>query len=221
MEFRIFQNLRMDRRHAVHRKAIVDIDVRHMYPVVPVDDPDALILRIFFPHFCIQFFYDRHQFRHHLLQIGKWPFLQRFRQNRVVCVGAGPAYHLNSLIHGESLILHQNPDQFRDHHGGMGIIDLDHAVIIKLSQILLLFLHLLQNKLGAVADHKVLLVDPQQIPCLIRVIGIQKQSQVLFDLFLVKTDTIFHNALIHRLNIKQMQLIDATVISHYVNVIKP
>ena len=54
----------------------------------------------------------------------------------------------------------------------MGIIDLDHTVIIELSQILLLFFQLLQNKLRAVADHKILLIDSEKISRLIGIIGI-------------------------------------------------
>ena len=172
MELRVFQNLRVDRRHAVHGKAVVDIDVRHVHLLVLVDDPYIFVLRIFLPYLLIQFLNNRHKLRHHFLQIFQRPFFQRLRQDRVICVSAGFAHHIDRLVHGKRLILHQYPDQFRDDHGGMGIIDLDHTVIIELSQILLLFFQLLQNKLRAVADHKILLIDSEKISRLIGIIGI-------------------------------------------------
>ena len=121
----------MDRRHAVHGKTIVDIDMRHMYLIVLIDDPYILILRVFLPHPLIQFFDNRHKLGHYLLQIFKRPFFQRFRQDRMVCISAGFAHHLDRLIQRKCLILHQNPDQFRNDHRRMRIVDLDHTVIMQ------------------------------------------------------------------------------------------
>ena len=85
----------------------------------------------------------------------------------MVGISTGPADHFNSLIHGKCLFLHQDPDQLRDHHGGMGIIDLDHGMLIHLAQIVLLFLHLAQDELGCIGYHEILLINTKQVTSLV------------------------------------------------------
>ena len=137
----IFQDFRMDRCHTVYREPVMDVDMRHMHPVILINDLHLGIL-ILLRHTLIQLFNDRHQLRHYLLQILKRPFLQCLRQNGVVRISTGPAHHVDGLIHGKRLIVYKNPDQLRDHHRRMGIIDLDHRMIIQSAQVILLFLHL-------------------------------------------------------------------------------
>ena len=208
----------MDRRNPVYGKAVMDIDMGHVHALFLVNDlhPGILILLC---HSLIQLLDIGHELGHHLLQIFQRPFFERLRKNRVIGVGAGLTYHLDCLIHGKSLFLHQNADQLRYDHGRMGVIDLDHRMVVHFSEIVFLFLHLVQDQLGGVAYHKILLIDTQKVARLIRIIRIQEQGEILLDLGLVKIDPVLHDALIQRLNIEEAQLVHTAVISGHVNVI--
>ena len=61
----------------------------------------------------------------------------------MVCVGTGFAYHFHSLIHGKSFFFGQQTDQFRDHHGRISVVDLDHCMLVQFMQIVSCVLHLL------------------------------------------------------------------------------
>ena len=210
----------MDSGNAVNGKSVVDINMRHMHPLVLVNDLHLGVL-VFFCHPLIQLFDIGDKLGHYLFQVSKGPFFQRFRQDRMVGISAGFAHHFNGLIHGKCLFLHQDADQLRNYHGRMGIVDLDHRMFIHLTQVVFLFLHFPEDKLGGIAHHKILLVDPQQVPCLVRVVRIQKQGQVLFNLFLIKGNAILHYALVNGLNIKKPQLVHAAVIACNINIVKP
>ena len=54
-----FQNLRVQWRNAIDAESVVDIDMRHVHNIVPVDDRHTLVL-IFSADFIIQYFDDRH-----------------------------------------------------------------------------------------------------------------------------------------------------------------
>ena len=47
---------------------------------------------------------------------------------------------------------------------------------------------LVEDQLGGVADHKVLLIDAEEFAVLIAVVGVQEEGQILLDLFSVKID---------------------------------
>ena len=49
----------MQRSNAVDAESVVDIDMRHVHDIVPVDDRHTLVL-IFSADFIIQYFDDRH-----------------------------------------------------------------------------------------------------------------------------------------------------------------
>ena len=66
--------------------------------------------------------------------------------------------NLLSDVYKRQASLLQQTDQLRNDHGRMGIVDLDHNVIIQLVQIVALLLALHEDKLCAVADHEILLV---------------------------------------------------------------
>ena len=85
----------------------------------------------------------------------------------MVGISTGLAHHFNSLIHGKCLFLYQDPYQLRNHHGRMGIIDLDHGMLIHLAQIVLLFLHLAQDQLGRIGYHEILLINTKQVTSLV------------------------------------------------------
>ena len=85
---------------------------------------------------------NRHQLWNNLLQILHRPLLKRFCKNGVVCVCAGSAHHINCLVHIEPFLFCQNTNQFRNDHCRMGIVDLDHCMVIHLVKIVAIVLHL-------------------------------------------------------------------------------
>ena len=93
----IFQDLGVQRCHAVGGMGEVDVHVGHVHPVVLVDDGKALVLGAGAGQ-CVQLFNDGHQLGHHCIQIGAGPFFQRLGQNGVVGVGAGPGNDLHSFL---------------------------------------------------------------------------------------------------------------------------
>ena len=124
----------MESRHTVNCIAVVNIDVSHMYQLVLVDDIDSLIMEI--PAYsCVQLPDDRHQLRHYLLQIMNRPFFQRLRQNGMVGISAGLTYHIDSGIHIKAFFCRQDPDQLRNYHCRMSIVDLDAHVLMQVIQV--------------------------------------------------------------------------------------
>ena len=123
LQLGFLQDLRMKSCHSIDRITVMNINVRHMHKIIPVNDIHPLIL-IILPHSCIQITDNRNQVRNRLLQIRNRPFLQRLRQNRMVRIGACLSYHIHRCIRIKALLL-QKPDQFRNHHGRMRIINLD------------------------------------------------------------------------------------------------
>ena len=219
MQLRILQDLRVDRRHAVYGKAVMDIHMRHMDAVVLINDIHGGIAE-FLLHPSVQLLDDGHQLGHRLFQIGKRPLLQRLRQNGMIGVGAGTAHHADCLIHGKCLVLHQNPDQLRNDHGRMGIVDLNDRELIQMAQVIMLLLHFLQNELRGIAHHKILLINAQQISRLIGIIRIEEQGQVLIHRRLVKGDAFLHQSLVHRFQIEQTKLVHAAVIADHIDVVQ-
>ena len=219
LQLRALQDLGVESRHSVDGKAVVDIHIGHMDSLVLIDDIDGLV-RILCFHPGVQFPDNGHQLGRHLLQIGNRPFFQGLRQNGVVGVGAGLFHHFDGLVHGKVSLLEQT-DQLRDHHGRMGVVDLDHHILVQMVQILALVLAFLQDQLRRVADHKILLVDPQQLSLLIAVIGIQEQGQVLADIFLLEIDIVVaHHGFVHGIQIEKMQAVAAVFIARHYDIVE-
>ena len=218
-QLRILQDLRVQRGNAVDRETIVDIHMRHVNAAVLVDD------RHLFPFvFClsprIQLENNRKQMRHYLLQVINRPFFQRFGKDRVVGIGTGSADNADRFIHREASLLKQT-DHLRNYHGRMGVIDLDHHMLVQMMQIVSLFIALLQNQLRSVADHEILLVNTQKLTGAVAVIRIQEQSQIFLDLVLVKMNAVLGNdTLVHSIHVKQMQTIAAGFIAGHINIIQ-
>ena len=102
----------------------------------------------------------------------------------------------------------------------MGIIDLDHCIIIQIIQIRTLCLCLIQNQASCVADHEILLINTKQASCVITIVRIQEQCQVLCDILFIKTNTIISNdGLVYSLYVEQMKLCGTILVSDYINVI--
>ena len=201
IEFALLQDLGMDRCHAVDTIAIVDVDMCHVHSLVLVNDLNFFVL-IFLCHTVTQLLDDGNQLRHYFLDISQRPFLQSFCQNGVVRISTGAAYYVDSFIHSETFLCGENADQLGDNHGRMGIVDLDRYMLGQSMQIITLFLYFPQDQLGTVAYHEVFLIDTQQITCLIGIIGIQEQGQVLLNGFLIKSDALLYQTLVYGLDIK-------------------
>ena len=56
----------------------------------------------------------------------------------------------------------------------MGIVDLDHHMLIQVMQVIAFLIALLQDQLCAVADHEILLVDTQKLSGAVTVVRIQE-----------------------------------------------
>ena len=195
----------------------MDVDMGHMNPLVAVDDIHPLVMIIpSYPR--IQITDDGKQMRHHLLQIGDGPLLQRFRQNRMVGIGTGLAHHIHRRVGIESP-LHKQTDEFRNHHGRMGIVDLNAHMLVQMVKVHTSLLSFCQDELGGIAHHEVLLINAQQLSRFIAVIRIKEERKVLSDIRLVKGDAVPDDPFIHAVQIKQMQLIYPVFIARNIDVI--
>ena len=127
VEFDFFQNLRVQRCNAVDAEAIVNVQTCHVHSVVLVDDAE-LLLAVLPANLVVQHFDDGNQLRNYLLEIGQRPLLQRLCQNGVVGVSAGLGNCLNGIVHFHTACNHK-ADQFRNHHCGVCVVDLDHCIV--------------------------------------------------------------------------------------------
>ena len=125
-----FQNFGVERRHAVDAEAIVDVDVRHVHKAVVVQDVDPRIVELLLDPL-VQRLDDGHDARRHSLEKGLGPLLQRFCQDGVVGVGAGLADLVDGVVQGKPPRREQ-ADELRDNHGGVGVVDLHHGVLVEL-----------------------------------------------------------------------------------------
>ena len=210
LQLGILQNLCVKRRHAVHRIAVMDVDVGHVNSVFLIDDIHPLIVEI--PsHPGIQVADDGKQVGNHFFQIGNGPFLQRLRQNGVIGVGTGLSHHIHRRIRIEASRLQQT-DQLRNHHGGMGVVDLDAHMLMQVIQVHPSLLRFRKDELSRVAHHEILLIDSQKLSGLIAVIGIQEEGQISSDIIFVKIDSVSNNVFIHAVQVEQMQAVAAVLL---------
>ena len=156
--------------HSVDAEPVVNIHMSHVHHILPVNNGYRWLL-ILTADPIIQNLNNGHKLRHHLFQISNRPFLQRLSQNGMIGISTGLLYDLHCLVKVNSP-LHEQPDQFRNHHRRMSIIDLNHRIIRQVMKGTALFHTLIQNQLGPITDHKILLIDAKLPPCLIAVIRI-------------------------------------------------
>ena len=211
LQFAVFQNFGVQRRHAVGGVGEVDVHVGHVDSVFTVDDGGRGILRAGAGQ-GVQLFDDGHELGHHLFQIVPGPLFQGLRQNGVVRVGTGPGDDVHRLVEADAPLL-QQADQLRDDHAGVGVIDLDGGVVRQVVIIAAPGGALVQQELGAGADHEILLVNAQQAARLVGVIGIEEQCQVLTDAALVEGDAIRNETFVHGVQVEQVQGVGAAVIA--------
>ena len=184
----VFQNLRVQLRHAVDLGAAVDIHMGHVDDVVFVPDGRPRIVAAL-PGPLIQGPDEGQKLGSHLLQIGGGPLLQGLGQDGVVGVGAGALHQIHGLLQ-----LHppggEQPEQLGDHHGGVGVVDVYHGILVQLQRGVAGLLQLPQQQLRAGGNHEILLVDPQQPAGLVAVVGVQEGGQVPGDVGFVKPDAV-------------------------------
>ena len=123
----------MKSRNAVDALPVMDIDMSHMNAFLLVDDIDLFIVEIA-SHPLIQLPDNRHQLRNHLFQIGSRPFFQSLCKDGVVGVRTRLSHHIDGCVDVKASC-HQEADQFRNHHGRMGIIDLNDYMLMEMVQI--------------------------------------------------------------------------------------
>jgi hypothetical protein len=79
---------------------------------------------------------DLHVARQQPLHQRHRPGLQRLRQERVVGVGDAAARHLEGLVPGKAVVVHQEAHEFGDGEGGMGVVELDRRAAVQRAQVL-------------------------------------------------------------------------------------
>ncbi len=120
----------------------------------------------------------------------------------MVGVSAGLADYFDGLIHGKGLVLHQDTDHLRNDHSRMGIIDLHHCMVVELTKVIQTRLHLSEDQLRCIADHEIFLINTKEIACLVGIIRIKEQGQILLNVFLIEINAFLYKGLIHALYIE-------------------
>ena len=218
LQLRFLQNLRVEAGNAVDGEAVVNVHVGHVYQAVLIQDCH-LGVGILLLHPLVQLLDDGYQLRHSLLQIVQRPLLQGLRQNGVVGVGAGLGHGLDGVVQADAP-LGEQADQLWDYHGGMGVVNLDDGVLVQVLQGTALVLQVLQNQLGRGADHKILLVHPQQPSRPVAVVGIEEQGQVMKNVRLVKVNALTYQGFVHGFQVEETKLVHAAFIAGNVQVIE-
>ncbi len=134
------------------------IHIRHMHKVVLVDNGQLLVVELL-PRPPVQLLDNGHQLRHRLLQIVHGPLLQGLGQYCMVGICAGLRHDGDGLVHMNPIFQHE-PYELWDYHGGVGVVYLHHRVLIEIPKGISLPRQLLDDKLGRVAHHEILLVHP-------------------------------------------------------------
>ena len=203
--------------HAVYAEAVVDVDMRHMDGIVPVDDGCAFIVE-FSSYSVVQHLDDRHKLGYDLLKIGDGPFLKSLRKNRMVGIGAGSGYHVDGCVHIQAAGSEQ-ADQLRYYHGRVRVVDLDHRVVREIIELASPGHALIQDELSAAADHEILLVNAQKPPLFVAVVRIEEESQVLFNVFLIKIDSVRCNGIIHGIQIKKVKPVGPVMVACHFDIV--
>ena len=107
------------------------------------------------------------------------PALQRFRQQRVVGVGHGPAGDLPGLLPPQPLLVHQNAHQFRHRAARMGIVQLEAVALGKRAEIALIDHHpAFDHVLQAGRSQEILLAQSQYLAVLAGIVRIEHHGDI-------------------------------------------
>ena len=177
----------MERGDAVDREAKVDVHVGHMDGFVLVDDGDTRVIVLGLGDL-IELDDDVSDGGRDLLQACERPLLECLGKNRVVGIGDHGAHDGNGLVKLDVVLGGEQADELGDDHGGVRVVDLDHGVVGQIMQVAAALDGLVDQELGGIAHHEILLIDAKQAALLVGIVGVQEQGEVLGDLGLVEVD---------------------------------
>ena len=176
----------MQRRHAVHRMREVHVEVGHVHDVAAVDHGQAVVVRAGARE-RVQPSDHGHDAGGNLIEVAHRPGLERLGEDRVVGVGAGALHDAGRVLEGDAA-LHEQAHELRNHHRGMGVVDVDGHVAVQLLRRQSPLLELGQDELRAGGHHEVLLVDAQEPPGLVGVVGVEEAREGVGHVVLVEAD---------------------------------
>ena len=166
----------------------MDVHMGHVHPAPGVQDGHPVVAAALAGP-AVQLLNDGHQLGRHRPDVVQRPLFQRLGQNGVVGVGAG-LFHLGQgLVEGQAQT-GQQPDQFGNHHGGVGVVDLDGHMVAEGLGPEAPAGQFFQNQLGPRRHHEVLLIHPQQLALVVAVVGVEEGGQAVGDVPLVKPDAV-------------------------------
>ena len=207
MKLGVLQDLGVEGGYAVDGEAKVDVHVGHVDGVVFVDDGDARVIVLGLRNL-IELDDNVGDGRGDLLQAGERPLLEGLGKNRVVSVGDHGAYDGHGLVKLDAMLGGEQANELGNDHGGMRIVDLDHGVVGQIVQVTAALDGLVDQELGSVAHHEVLLVDAKQTALLVGIIRIEEQGEVLGDLGLIEVDgAAGDQAIVDTCQVKQAQAV--------------
>ena len=208
----------MQRGDAVDAEAEVDVDVRHVDDVVLVDDLHGGIVRAR-AHAAVELADDGDDRRGGLLEEAHRPLFQRLGEDGVVRVGTGSLDLGDGLVHRQPVLLRQQADELRDDHRGMRVVDLHDGVLVQRFGGEAALRQFTQDELRGAGDHEILLIDAQQAAVLVAVIRVEEERQVVLDVRLVKGDAVPDDALVDRVEVKQVQRVAPAIRAGDVDVV--
>ena len=138
----------------------------------------------------------------------------------MVGVGAGLGDDLHGLLKLDAALA-QQPDQLRDDHAGVGVVDLDGGVVRQIMEVAAPGGALGQNELCTGRDHQVLLVHPQTAACLVGIVRVEEEGQVLVDGSLVEGNAVMDDALVDGVQIEQVQGVGAPLVAGDRQLVQP
>ena len=104
------------------------------------------------------------------------------------------------------MLVDEDPDELRDNHGRVRIVDLDDGILVEVVQVGSTCNGIVDEELCRVRHHEVLLIDTKEPACLIGVVRIEEEREVLLHGFLVEVDgTRRHEAVIDTDEVEQVE----------------
>ena len=203
----VLEDLGMQRGHAVNREAVVDGHVCHVHHAV-AHDGHGVVAAILGALELVQLDHDLRDARGNGLQALERPLLERLGKDRVVGVGHHAAHHRDGLVELEAMNVHKQAHQLGDDHGGVCVVNLHHGVVGQVVQVGAALDGLVEDKLGRIGDHEVLLVHAEQAAGVIGVVGVKEEREVLGELALVEVDGVDrHQRVVNALEVKEAQAV--------------
>ena len=187
MECRVLQDLRVDFGYAVNAVAAQDGQVGHVDLSIPEDGNIAghvFVARVAFADLFepapVDFIDDEVNARQELFEHGNRPFFHGFRQDRMVRIGYGTDRYLPRVFPVHTFFVHEDPHQFGDDQGRMGIVNVQGNVMIEIIHAFFDFLLIVaDDRLQACGNHEVFLHEPQFAPFFCAVLRIEETGNEL------------------------------------------